>query len=364
MILRKISVYRYQIPLIKPLEILNRKLTSRSGFIVEIKTDSGLTGFGEIAPFPGLHREKNSEVAEIIPKMLLDLNGIDFQIDIDFRNFLEQFLEKTRQFYPSIIFGIEQALADIYSQVHQKNLAEILNTDYLKELPVNALLTVNRENWQQQIDHMRANGFSTVKIKIGKYSAARECEFIRELNQYCNGKLKLRLDANRSLSESDLIEYDRFLKDIPLEYLEEPLQDVARLKFLHKQIKLPLALDESIPELQNDISDFPFISAIVLKPDLIGSLSSLRKMIEFARHNQFKIVFSSAFLSGLGLRYLIQLAAAFGSPNIAMGFDTWHWLAGDILHQPLPEFSTIISTEKYIKHPSLPNFSKLQKVAG
>ena len=51
------DVYKFELPLKKKLIIKNNKVCKREGLLINIRTTSGLSGFGEISPLPFFHRE-------------------------------------------------------------------------------------------------------------------------------------------------------------------------------------------------------------------------------------------------------------------------------------------------------------------
>jgi O-succinylbenzoate synthase len=48
-----------------------------------------------------------------------------------------------------------------------------------------------------------------------------------------------------------------------------------------------------------------------------------------------RLVFSAAFESGIGMRLLLAMASAYGDAEVPVGFDTYRWLADDLLHPRL-----------------------------
>lgn len=57
-------VFEYCLPLTQPLNLMGTEMRDRRGFLLEFRDATVNCGFGEIAPFPGLHSEKLSSAAE------------------------------------------------------------------------------------------------------------------------------------------------------------------------------------------------------------------------------------------------------------------------------------------------------------
>jgi O-succinylbenzoate synthase len=100
-------------------------------------------------------------------------------------------------------------------------------------------------------------------------------------------------------------------------------------------LSIPVALDESLLEMgPGDLSSWPTIKAVVLKPTLLG----FEKTIQFSRsalHVGMTPVISSAFESGVGLKVLSQIASSLHGDHVPAGLDTLDWFAEDLLPTPL-----------------------------
>jgi O-succinylbenzoate synthase len=147
----------------------------------------------------------------------------------------------------------------------------------------------------------------------------------------------LRLDANRSWSVRDALNFMARAAEFNIEYIEEPVQDFNHLKMLLKDgsPSLPVALDESLMQITPRILPrLPALKAIVIKPTLLG----LDRALRFSRKAQdigITPVISSSFESSLGLFTLASMAAGINGGQVPAGLDTLDWLAEDVLEPPL-----------------------------
>ena len=95
------------------------------------------------------------------------------------------------------------------------------------------------------------------------------------------------------------------------DFIEEPLLHQKNAPFLK------VALDETI-YLNEEISDFLNIKAIIYKPTLCGGLEKIRKFI-----GVYPIILSSCFESSIGLKRIIKLHQTLSQENnLAIGLDT------------------------------------------
>ena len=179
---------------------------------------------------------------------------------------------------------------------------------------------------------MRDAGYRTVKLKIGARTVAEDAALVRALDEELGNPITLRLDANRTWSYEEAAE---FVSATPrFEYIEEPLADPARLPDLVRRFGVPVALDESLVEMEPEELE-PFAVAFVLKPTLLGSISRTLRVAERALRLGITPVISSAYESGVGTAALVALAAGIGDCAVPSGLDTYRVMAEDFLETSL-----------------------------
>jgi O-succinylbenzoate synthase len=182
-------------------------------------------------------------------------------------------------------------------------------------------LALNQWNslWEQ--------GYKTFKWKIAVDDINRELEIFDLLISSLPNSAKLRLDANGGLSyqqaELWLKNCDQFLPKI--EFIEQPLpaDKFTEMRELSNLYSTPIALDESIANLQQLESCFQqgWVGIFVIKPGIVGSPSRLK---EFCKKHQIDVVFSSVFETEIGRQAALQLAAELSTNNRAVGFGINH----------------------------------------
>ena len=183
-------------------------------------------------------------------------------------------------------------------------------------------LALNQWNklWEQ--------GYKTFKWKIGVDDINKELEIFDLLISSLPNSAKLRLDANGGLSyqqaELWLKKCDQFLPKI--EFIEQllPADKFTEMRELSNLYSTPIALDESIANLQQLESCFQqgWGGIFVIKPGIVGSPSRLK---EFCKKHQIDVVFSSVFETEIGRQAALQLAAELSKNKRAVGFGINHF---------------------------------------
>ncbi len=163
-----------------------------------------------------------------------------------------------------------------------------------------------------------------VKLKIGRGEG--EAARIRRLVAAQPG-IRIRLDANRGGSPAGLL---RLLESLgedrrAIDFIEEPLPagepppaDLAAA--LEAEPPIALAADESLREAGWALGEAHWADVWVIKPSLHGGLTEVLDTLEAARVSRRRVVWSSAWESGVGMAGLKTIARLW--PDEAAGFGT------------------------------------------
>ena len=353
-----IRLYDYHILLKHKLHIKKEILTDRQGIIIQLITDQGDNVYSEVSPFPHLHQETLAEARRYLIDMKSRLKGIK----IPSSQALFSFFGKDEINQPSVRFGVESAILIALLQSGADVFSEPFSARHLSAVPVNALVSAAGEDNLQELETVLKAGYQAIKVKVGRGKPDQEIGFVHEVASLIQDRATLRLDANRSWELATAIDFCQALNDLPVEYIEEPLQNPRLLPLLYKKTGIPLALDESLSEnTPLNFTTAEWISALVIKPTVLGSLRCTLDWLRLARQKGVKAVISDTFQSGVGLSFLIRLAAAAGQ-DLPMGFDTYQWLADDILEQRLTIANGSFIPEDVVVKAVHLNFSKLEEI--
>ncbi|MBA2715014.1 MAG: o-succinylbenzoate synthase [Rubrobacteraceae bacterium] len=235
---------------------------------------------------------------------------------------------------PSVRFGFELAVWNLYGAFSDIGLAELLAPSPRATVPVNGLLSGPPDEILGKARRMRNAGYRTVKLKIGSRAVADDIRLVRALGEEFGHGISLRLDANRAWDYEEAAEFVN--SAARFEYVEEPLADPVRMPDLVQHSGVPVALDESLVGMEPDeLEEHRYARAIVLKPTLLGGISRTLRMAERALLLGMTPVVSSAYESGVGTAALVAMAASIGARPVPAGLDTYRMLAGDVLETPL-----------------------------
>jgi muconate cycloisomerase len=94
---------------------------------------------------------------------------------------------------------------------------------------------------------LRMYGFRQVKVKVGM-AGIDDRKRLKSIRRGLGGRIDLRVDANEAWSAAEAVERIRALEPCSLSSIEQPVPhaEVALLRELRRQVRVPLMLDESL----------------------------------------------------------------------------------------------------------------------
>ena len=293
--------------------------SERSSCIVTLQGESGVRGQGEAAPLPGFSPDSLPACEAALSA--LDLHGVPERLapGQDLIGALGQSSARLPQNLPAARAALEGALLDLWARAAGVPAWALLlpATPAPPTRAVAALLSGDPEQALTQALAARARGIGTFKFKIGRAGAlSRELSAVQALRARLGPRVRLRLDANQSLSAAEARQYLPRFAACELEFIEEPC--APHELFALRELGLPLALDESLAAgARPERGD----RALILKPTLVGGVSGCVALAQAAHAVGAQVILSHAFEGPLGLGLSAALALSIGSQTLAHGLD-------------------------------------------
>lgn len=167
-----------------------------------------------------------------------------------------------------------------------------------------------------KIRNLIENNVSICKFKIDPSNIVTSQLLLQKIMSRTN--FTFRLDANQSMSLNEAIDFSKDLPHARIEYFEEPLQTPQLLEEFYAETGFKYALDESL-NTDSLPADHHGLSAIVVKPSLVGDFTDLTKLL---KSKIPPITISSTYETDVGLRHLV-LWAQILNPDGSHGLDTF-----------------------------------------
>jgi len=268
---------------------------------------NGSRGIGECAMFRGLS-------ADDMPDYEERLNWLCKHIEED-----PQKLHNELDSYPSIQFGLEQALLSLTTS-DDFTLFPSDFTSGKSGIEINGLV------WMGPVAQMRSEvrkkiqeGFGCIKIKIGALDFSEEINFLREVRDMGGPDLEIRVDANGAFSPDDALDKLKDLATLDVHSIEQPIRagQLDALQRLCKESPIPVALDEELIGIfksnqKRELLERIAPPYIILKPSLLGGFRHCEEWMELASRQGIRYWVTSALESNIGLNAIAQWAANLG----------------------------------------------------
>ena len=354
------AFYRYELPLTAPLQLGDDEVTRRRGGLVRVETTEGHVGWGDAAPLPGFSPETLAEVEEHARTVLPQWMGKGLP-DVQ-RKPLEEALRARpldASAPPSLRFAMESAMVDLAAAARPGSVAEVLGTPR-RTVTLNALLPRSVANGPAQAVRRQEEGYRALKVKVGQGGVEDDIDRVRAIRNALDDSVALRADANRTWSFDEALTFGRATEDLRISYVEEPLADPTRLNDLIEKTSLSVALDETTRETTPKVLfDGPNVSAVVLKPTLLGGLVKTKSWCRAAQETDATPVLSAAYESGVGLRMLVALAAT--GPEVPVGHSKRR-LRGLLVGRPFEAGDEVVHLAGVRLREESPNLAGLDRL--
>lgn len=294
-----VEVKPYGRNFLQPLKTAHGLWWRREGILVKVRGDSGVVAFGEVAPIPWFGTETLAMAQEFWQSKTCRWLSVD---DLA----VPDALSATQFAVGTALVGLQRG--------HLTPPLPLSNRELCGLLPAG-------KKALEDLPNLLAQGFCTLKWKVGVYSLSEELHWLEILVSRLPENCQLRLDANGGLTldqaEQWLAQCDQITgfdtnPDVAsgrIEYLEQPLppERLQAMQELSRRFQTKIALDESVATLtQMEMCDRQGWSGLyVIKPVIAGAPPRLQTFL--AKLGQ-GVRFSSGFETVIGRQAALHLA--------------------------------------------------------
>lgn len=326
------------------------QVDSMERVLVEVKTDEGISGWGEMRTF--LSAAATESVIEDGISPLIEGQS-PFEVE---RLRRQVFIEYTN--VDMFFAAVETACWDITGKTLGKPIFELLGGSTAPEqtTAMNADAADRESKTDQDIEfafclgilptadsRVKAReavnaGFSVLKTKAGR-DWQQDVARIEAMHDEVDGALEFRLDPNQGWSLDQAVRVGAALEDsgIYLQYMEQPIRVNTHdsLATLRKRLRQPIAPNEDtyIPNNLRSLVDAGAMDVAVLDLTPAGGISGLRQQASIVEDAGIPYTHHCAF--DLGIRTAAILHAVHGLPGFSLPPDTTYYAwQDDIIADP------------------------------
>jgi len=261
----------------------------RSATLVEIKTDDGITGWGEAfcqgleAPQIAAAAIEHSFAPLIMGKNPLDTETLWFEMYHRSRDF------GRKGAVMAAISAIDIALWDIAGKFYNQPIYQLLGGAMRNDIQPYAtgFYRISGQNEkdrlaEEAVQHFE-NGFRAMKVKLG-FGVKDDIAVMQAIAKAIQGKqIELMVDTNHGYGRIEALELGHALAEFGLRWYEEPVapEDIAGYAELRQRLPMAIAGGENEHSLYGFKSLFEADAVDIVQPD-IGSCGGFTA----ARHIQ------------------------------------------------------------------------------
>ncbi len=291
----QLALKKYKLQLKHTFSISRESHDFQDSLIIGLSLD-GCTGYGEATSNPYYQISVESMILEI-ENIHDELETFEFTTPVLFYEFLQK-----KELTNFAICALDLAAHDLYGKLLDKPLYQIWGTT-LDNLPVTNY-TIGIAPIQEMVAKMQETPWPIYKIKLG---TDNDVAIIKELRAHTEAVF--RIDANCAWSAEETIYNAPILKDLGVEFLEQPLKanDLEGMEKVMLHSVLPIIADESCI-VETDVAKCGLhFNGINIKLTKCGGLTPALRMIKTAREMGLKVMVGCMTESTVGISAIAQL---------------------------------------------------------
>ena len=303
--------------------------------LVEVKTDEGITGYGEvIAVSPWVASLSTLEGIKpmLIGQPAFDIERLMMQVN---RNFQGGYNDAGR-FASKTLAGLEAALWDILGKAAGRPVYQLMGGAYHNEIDYFGF--VQGDTTAEIAAHARQlveEGHTVIYLKVGRGRKA-DLENTAAVRAEI-GDCKLRLDPNEAWDPRTAIDMIHQLAQFNPEFIEQPTpaNSISALRQVKESVPVPIAADQLAYSLHDvyDICRQRAADLIVLSIHEAGGLLALKKAAAVAQAAGISICLHT--WTSTAITDFAQCHVALTLPNLADGNQFCnHLVEDDVLLSP------------------------------
>jgi len=292
----QLIIRTYDLKLKHTFTISRQSFDIKPTMIVELK-DGEFSGFGEASENPYYHKTLNN--------MVSDLTSCKHVIESTKNETPKEFWQKMYALLKEDMFAlcaIDLAYNDLYARKKGMKLYELWNYN-IDNNPLSNY-TIGIDSIEVMIAKMKETPWPIYKIKLG---TKNDIAIVKELRK--NTDAVFRIDANCAWTADETIKNAIALKELGVEFLEQPLpaEDFIGAKKVFLNSVLPIIADESC-QVESDVERcHNLFHGINIKLVKCGGLTPARNMLKKAKELQMKTMVGCMTESSVGISAIAHL---------------------------------------------------------
>ncbi|MCZ2222809.1 MAG: dipeptide epimerase [Chitinophagales bacterium] len=283
--------FTYNLPFQYPFSISNNRTKTHQPTLVVVLELGNFYGVGE-APAIDYYNVTLEKMVSVIEAKKHLIEKFALTEPDRYWHYLHHLLEDS----PFLVAALDIAAWDLYGKmIGKNNLYKIWNTEF-KNIP-STNYTIGLDSIENMLKKIDDHPWNIYKVKLG---SENDIEIIKAIRNHT--KATLRVDVNGGWKLDEALEKINNLKDLGVEFIEQPLakDNWKDSKILFEKSPLPIIADESCVEEEDVAKCYQYFHGINIKLTKCSGISPALRMIKQARKFGMKVMMGSMNESSIG----------------------------------------------------------------
>ncbi len=313
--------------------------------LLEIVTDTGITGWGEASPWPVFTGTVEASAAALhihLRPHLIGRNPVQVEPLLNTAN-------RVLVGHNEAKAALECALLDITGQIAGLPVAELVGGRHRDVIPVSfSIANPDFDADLDDVEAMWADGVRLFKLKTGFSDHTFDLMRLERLRQRFGYEIDLRIDYNQGLPAYDAVRRIRDLEAFRPTFVEQPVKmnERAALATITRSVDVPVMADESVfdPRQALEGAEMRIADIFSLKIMKSGGIRRALEVAAIARAAGIEVYGGCMFETGIAHAAGAHLMAAV--PDLLLGCEFYmatYYAAEDILAEPFPVRNGMVS---------------------
>ncbi len=246
--IRSISVRAVAVPMRRPLQTSTGAVSIAPLLLVDLKTSGGITGRAYLFAISRAHLKPLAAVVEAMAEMIAGDAVSPFEIEKKLR--ARYTLLGVHNIVLFAMAAIDMCAWDALGQALGQPVVRLLGGVPRPVLAYNSngLGIQDTRNLMKEAEELVAEGFSAVKLRLGRPSAAADIEALRAVKKAIGPKVTLMVDFNQALTAAEAIRRGRMIdEEGGVTWIEEPVRadDFAGCAKVAREVATPIQIGEN-----------------------------------------------------------------------------------------------------------------------
>jgi len=345
----EIHIYQHDLEIKgKPYKMSLSEVKKLDTTIVEVVTDSGISGFGEVCPLGPTYQEAHAlgaraALSEIAPH-LIGMNPLHYG----------QVMYKCNLALMGHNYAkaaIDMALWDIIGKHYKVPLGELLGGSKQNQVPSYYAISIESpDEVARLVVDKQQQGYERLQVKVGGRDVAEDIAVARKVFEVKNSKTSIAFDANRGLTTTQAIHFSQSCRDLNF-VLEQPCGSYEELKAITPKICHPLYLDESASDIATVAKAINegIADGFGMKVTRVGGVSAMRLIIDMCHTYRRPLSCDDSWGGDIVAAACVHLASIV-EPSLSRGA----WIAAPYIDKPYDRLNSVQVSGGWIDIPKGP----------